>query len=92
MKVLRGASGRVNSVGRILSPLCLSQRHDAGATVTTNDNEVALRMKATNDSPERMKETLSQANSLSHHSNIQPLPPLICLCHCLYVSIILIQS
>lgn len=46
MKVLRGASGRVNSVGRILSPLCLSQRHDAGATVTTNDNEVALRMKA----------------------------------------------
>lgn len=32
-------------------------------------------MKAMNDSPERMKETLSQANSLSHHSNLQPLPP-----------------
>lgn len=46
MKVLRAASGRVNSLGRILRHSCLSQRHDAGAAVTTNDNEVALRMKA----------------------------------------------
>lgn len=47
MEVLGEASGRLNLAGKILRSLYLSGDMMAGATVTINDKELALRIEST---------------------------------------------